>query len=178
MKPTPLAAGAISLFAIAAHAQSGVTLYGVVDAPIEYVTNLASAPPTIDPVTGAITQRSGGSRVSLQSGGGLSGSRWGLRGVEELGNGLQAVFVLESGIGIDDGKAQQGGRLFGRQAFVGLQSDKLGKLSFGRQYTSLFETMANFSPTAFATLYEPVVAIAGLNLRTDNTVKYTGVSAT
>lgn len=163
----------LSLFGVTAHGQSSVTVYGVIDAPLEYVTNLASAPPTINPATGVVTQQPGGDRFSLQSGGGLSGSRWGLRGVEELGGGLQALFVLENGFGVDDGRPQQGGRLFGRQTFVGLQN-QWGKLTFGRQYTSLFEVMANFSPTAFATLYEPVVAITGLNLRSDNTVKYTG----
>ncbi|PMY01052.1 porin, partial [Pseudomonas sp. GW460-13] len=85
------------------------------------------------------------------SSGGLSGSRWGLRGVEDLGSGLKALFVLESGFGLDDGKSQQGGRLFGRQAYVGLESDQVGRVTFGRQYTSLFDMMANFSPTGYAT---------------------------
>lgn len=156
-----------------ANAQSNVVLYGVVDAPIEYVNHLASAPPTIDPTTGAITQKPGGSRFALASGGGLSGSRWGLRGTEDLGGGLQGLFVLESGFQIDDGRAGYGGRLFGRQAFVGLQN-QWGKFTLGRQYTSIFDVMTSFSPTGFVNLYEPVPVIAGLNLRSDNTVKYTG----
>ncbi|WP_454739327.1 porin [Cupriavidus necator] len=158
----------------AAHAQSGVTLYGVVDSPVEYVNHLAGGPPAIDPVTGAITQRPGGDRFSLVNSGGASGSRWGLRGVEELGGGLNAVFVLESGFGADNGNMSQGGRLFGRQAFVGLESKGVGRLTFGRQYTSIFEAFSNFTPLAYAPLYEPSSLLLGANNRSDNTVKYLG----
>ena len=112
-----------------------VTLYGVVDANVEYVTNIAPGQPTVNPVTGQASVGPGHDRVALQSGG-MSASRWGLRGVEDLGGGVQALFVLESGFSLDDGKSMQGGRLFGRQAFVGLSSS-LGALTFGRQYTHL-----------------------------------------
>lgn len=47
-------------------------------------------------------------------------SRWGVRGKEDLGGGLHAVFTLESGFAPDSGVSNQGGRLFGRQANVGL----------------------------------------------------------
>jgi len=62
-----------------------------------------------------------------------SGSRWGLRGQESLGGDLRAVFVLENGFDASNGTASQGGRLFGRQSTVGLQSDRLGQLDLGRQ---------------------------------------------
>ena len=175
MKKSVIALAAGVAFAGAAQAQSGVTLYGVVDVPIEYVNHMATGAPTINPTTGAVTQQPGGSRVALSGGGGLSGSRWGLRGVEDLGGGLQALFVLESGFTLDDGKSGQTSRLFGRQAFVGLQNSGIGKLTFGRQYTTMFDLFANFSPTGYATLYEPVVAQLGTNFRSDNTAKYTGV---
>jgi len=179
MKKSLLALAAMSAFATAANAQSSVTLYGVVDVPIEYNNHLAPGFNT-DPTTWGPNGRppslpGGGSRVGLQAGGGLSGSRWGLRGTEELGGGLKALFVLESGFGLNDGKSQQGGRLFGRQAFLGLQSDTYGRVTFGRQYTTMFDMFANFSPTGYATLYEPVVAQLGTNFRSDNTVKYTAV---
>ena len=106
----PIAPIALLACAGAAYAQSSVTLYGVVDTNIEYATNLPGATPG-----------SSGNRVSMQSGG-LSGSRWGLRGVEDLGGGLSALFVLESGFASDTGQSQQGSRLFGRQAYVGLKS--------------------------------------------------------
>lgn len=183
MKKTFLAVVAIGAFSGAAEAQSSVILYGVVDTPIEYTNHLApglattsTGAPAINPATGRPqVLPGGGSRVGMQTGGGMSGSRWGLRGVEDLGGGLSALFVLESGFGLDDGKSQQGGRLFGRQAFVGLERAGVGKVTFGRQYTSMFDIFANYSPTYYAILYEPVVAQVGANLREDNTVKYTGV---
>ncbi|AGW92035.1 MULTISPECIES: porin [Cupriavidus] len=170
MKKSLLALAALGAFAGAAQAQSSVTLYGVVDANIEYVSNMSSVTPSA--ANGFATGPS--ENLFRMSSGGLSGSRWGLRGVEDLGSGLKALFVLESGFGLDNGGMQQGGRLFGRQAYVGLESAQAGRVTFGRQYTSLFDMMANFSPAGYATQYEPVVAQLGLNFRSDNTAKYTG----
>src|SRR5437868_10218922 len=153
-----LVALACGIASAAAAAQSSVTLYGVVDANIEYSNhNLATGP-------------NGQNKVALSSGG-LSPSRWGVRGTEDLGGGKQAIFALESGFSADNGTSTQGGRLFGRQAWVGLSAGKQ-RLTLGRQYSSLFLTMANYSPTAYATLYEPVLGIAGSFLREDNMVKY------
>lgn len=167
------AASASGLMTGTLHAQS-VTLYGVADSAIEYVSHMAASAPTIDPKTGVITRQPGGNRYGLQTTGGISSPRWGLRGVEDLGGGLKAVFTLESGFGIDDGKSQQGGRLFGRQAFVGLQRADIGQLSFGRQYTSIFDVMANFSPLGLAPMYESTTVLVGPAFRQDNMVKYGG----
>ncbi len=147
-----------------------MTLYGVADANIEYVVNQSSVRPT------AANGFSVGpaSNFARMSSGGLSGSRWGLRGEEDLGGGLKALFVLESGFSLDDGKLQQGGRLFGRQAYVGLESRQAGRVTLGRQYTSLFDAMANFSPLGYSSQYEPLVAQLGANFRSDNTAKYVG----
>ena len=158
----PMAPIALLACASAACAQSSVTLYGVVDTNIEYTTNLPGATPG-----------SSGNRVSMQSGG-LSGSRWGLRGTEDLGGGLSALFVLESGFASDTGQSQQGGRLFGRQAYVGLKSTTVGQFTFGRQYTTLFQLLANFEPMAYSTQYEPAAVQTGVNFRSDNTAMYTG----
>ena len=158
MKRTLVGLACVLASATAAAQTSGITLYGVADANIEYTNNNAGAGPD------------GHSRVGVSSGG-LSPSRWGLRGTEDLGGGKQAIFALESGFSLDTGVSTQGGRLFGRQAWVGLRSGTQ-QVSLGRQYTSLFLMMANYSPTAYATTYEPVVGIAGSNLREDNMVKY------
>ncbi|KWR75068.1 porin [Cupriavidus sp. IDO] len=149
-------------------AQATVTLYGVADANIEYVNHLSAVLPTQAGFPGPAH-----SRVGLTSGG-LSGSRWGLRGTEDLDGGLKAVFVLENGFGLDDGRQTQSGRLFGRQAFVGLLSERAGRLTFGRQYTAIFDAFSNFSPSGYSTQYEPIAAQLGLDFRSDNTVKYTG----
>jgi len=93
-----------ALAASAAHAQSSVTLYGLVDAGITYTNNVG-----------------GSGRVALVSGN-ISGSRFGLRGSEDLGGGLKTIFVLENGFNVNNGTLGQGGRMFGRQAYVGLSS--------------------------------------------------------
>jgi predicted porin len=84
----------------AAQAQSSVTLYGVVDAGLGYVSNANQAS---DSLWGMIN-------------GNLSGSRWGLKGTEDLGGGLKAIFQLENGFDPGTGQLNQGGREFGRQA--------------------------------------------------------------
>ena len=91
MKIKLFAAAAAALVSAGAFAQSSVTMYGVVDAGVEWVNKAPNAART-----------EGNSRVGMQSGN-MSGSRWGLRGVEDLGGGLKGVFNLESGFAIDDG---------------------------------------------------------------------------
>ena len=71
--------------------------------------------------------------------GNLSGSRWGIKGKEELGNGLAAIFQLEDGFDITNGTSGQGGRLFGRQAYVGLSDTRFGTVTLGRQYDSVVD---------------------------------------
>ncbi|MEM5436552.1 porin [Paraburkholderia diazotrophica] len=121
MKKTLLAVAALGCFVTAAHAQSSVTLYGLIDAGITYANKVATS--------------TGHDSVVKYGDGVASGSRWGLRGTEDLGGGLKALFVLESGFSSGDGTSGQGGALFGRQAFVGVSKNSIGALSFGRQYT-------------------------------------------
>lgn len=169
MKLRSMAAAALLACSGGAFAQSNVTLYGVADINVEYANHVGAVPTAANQFN-----RGPANDVYRMNSGGVSGSRWGLRGSEDLGGGLQALFVLESGFNIDSGTSQQSGRLFGRQAFVGVQKSGIGMVSLGRQYTSMFEALANFSPTAYATQYEPVVLQSGPNFREDNTVKYTG----
>jgi len=162
-----------------AYAQSSVTIYGVVDVPVEYVNNQAPSAPVINPITGAVTRQPGANKFSLEAAGGMSGSRWGIRGVEDLGTGLKALFVLESGFAADSGQITRAGTMFGRLAFVGLQSDRLGQITLGRQNTSMYETLGNFMPAKFAPLFEPSVALLGGTASgggLDNAVKYTAVA--
>jgi len=121
MKKTILAAAALGSFSIAAHAQSSVTLYGLLDAGITYANKVATS--------------TGHDSLVKYGDGVASGSRWGLRGTEDLGGGLKALFVLESGFSTGDGTSGQGGALFGRQAYVGLAKNEYGSLTFGRQYS-------------------------------------------
>lgn len=141
-----------------AYAQTSVTLYGVADVGVEFVNHQKGA---------------GNSVVRMQSGN-LSGSRWGLRGAEDLGGGLRAVFALESGFNIDDGKSGQSGRLFGRQAWVGLDSSQFGTLTLGRHMTPMYDIGVQYDPMGISTRYSIGVQDDVFQSRADNSLKYTG----
>jgi predicted porin len=124
MKPNKsalIACSLISLTSSAAHSESSVTLYGLIDEGIHYQTNIR-----------------GGKSVYMDALDGISGSRWGLTGKEDLGGGLKAIFTVESGININNGQFGQGGTAFGRQAFVGLSSEVYGTVTAGRQYDMVY----------------------------------------
>jgi predicted porin len=109
-------------------AQSSVTLYGVIDEGLQFNTNNKNV------VNGVNV---GGRQWNLDSLAGPYGSRWGIRGTEDLGGGLAALFVLESGVNLNSGTFAQGGTAFGRQAYVGLRSQTFGAITLGRQYDSV-----------------------------------------
>lgn len=171
MRKSRLALAALSATAGMAHAQTSVTLYGVIDGSIEYVNRVATAP--ANPVTSGTTSAPVGPRLDMPRGGGLSASRWGLRGTEELGGGWQALFTLESGFDWDTGNLTTA-PLFNRMSIVGLSSRDYGKFTFGRQYSSMMDGLINFSPLRFAATYEPGVWWLGVNYRQSNMAKYTG----
>ncbi len=148
-----------------ANAQTSVLLYGVATSSVQYVNHAQN-------VSNGVLAPGSGSAVLLNSSG-IAQSRFGLRGTEDLGNGYRALFVLENQFNTDNGQLGNGGLLFGRQAFVGVGSP-YGTLTFGRQYTSAFLTMGNFSPSGLAPEFEPVVAFAGPNFRENNMAKYDG----
>jgi predicted porin len=128
-----LTAAILAMMAGAAHAQSSVTLYGLIDAGITYNSHVKNA--------------TGGSSSYWGYGDGVaSGSRWGLRGTEDLGGDLKAIFVLENGFSSGTGALGQGGAMFGRQAFVGLSQNNIGSLTLGRQYSFNTDVLgANYS---------------------------------
>lgn len=110
----------LTLAAGGAAAQSSVTLYGVADTFVQYLDN------------------GGVHSYSLRSGG-STGSLFGLKGTEDLGNGLTAVFDLENGYNINNGSFfADSTTMFYRQSWVGLKDDKYGQLTFGRQYQPSF----------------------------------------
>jgi predicted porin len=101
-------------------AQSSVTLYGLIDEGLEYNSN------------------AGGHQLYSMVSGVHGGSRFGLRGTEDLGGGLKAIFRLENGFDVNTGKLGQGGLMFGRQAYVGLTTP-YGTVTMGRQYDSVVD---------------------------------------
>ena len=139
---------------------SSVSLYGLVDTGVEYVNNIGPGPGS-------------GHVIRMPSLTGSLPSRWGVRGVEDLGDGLRGVFVLESGFAPDAGGLNQGGRGFGRQSFVGL-SGGWGTVTVGRQYTMLFWSILDadvLGPNIYGSgsldAYIP-------NARADNSIVYRG----
>lgn len=129
MKKTLIITALCSGIVTVAHAQSSVTLYGLIDAGVTYTNNQH------------------GHSAWQQSSGADNGGRWGLRGAEDLGDGMKALFVLESGFNINNGSTGQNGRIFGRQAFVGLSHNEYGSLTVGRQYDSVVDYLGPLSLT-------------------------------
>ncbi|MDR5761280.1 porin [Caballeronia sp. LZ035] len=163
MKKSLFALTVLGTVAGAAHAQSSVTLYGLIDAGLTYTNN------------------QGGSHNIQATSGAVNGSRWGLRGAEDLGGGLKAIFTLENGFNITNGNLGQNGREFGRQAFVGLSSNQLGALTLGRQYDSVVDYLGPLALTG--TQYGGTQAAHPFDndnldnsFRVSNSVKYQSVN--
>lgn len=147
----------LGLAAGAAHAQSNVTIYGLMDA--------------------ALVGESGGVAghlTKITSGAGLA-SRIGFKGVENLGDNMSAFFTLETGTRIDTGELDAANTIFNRQAFVGLKTNA-GSIALGRQYTPYHLTLAGVADpfgTGYAGTSKNLFPDAGTNARTSNTVTYT-----
>lgn len=174
MKKLVMAAAVLGAFAGAAHAQSSVTLYGIADGDVRFDhTNI-------------------GTLKSVDSGG-ESGSRWGIRGTEDLGGGLKANFIFEQGIDITDNSSPQGNigggasggfggsstqahsstgsRLFGRIATVGL-AGPFGEVRFGRGYNPLFLVQATADPFGAGFVAQVSNLYVTNTIRNDNAVFY------
>jgi predicted porin len=148
-----VSACALGLTATFAQAQSIVKVYGVADA-------------------GIVLERGtpAGSATNVSSGV-ASGSRLGFKGKEDLGDGMNAFFVLENGYAMDTGKAGQGGLLFGRQAYVGL-SGAAGSVSLGRQYAPFYKATRDIIDPFCTGLAGNVQNIFPTFTRVDNSVEY------
>ncbi|QDX23481.1 porin [Pandoraea pnomenusa] len=170
MKKSLLALGVLGAFAGAAHAQSSVTLYGIIDAGLQYVSK-----------TGGNLAGTGNASKNFQfANGNLQGSRWGLKGAEDLGGGLKAIFVLESGFNLGNGTQGQNSRIFGRQAYVGLSSATAGTLTIGRQYDSVVDFVGPYASGSQWSTFAGAHPFDNDNLnnsfRVNNAVKYTTVN--
>ncbi|AXE94490.1 porin [Paraburkholderia sp. 22099] len=135
-----LATSALGLVALGAHAQSSVTLYGIVDAGIGYQSSQTSLGST-----------SGGRSVVKMVNGVWAGSRFGLKGGEDLGGGTKAIFQLEQGFNSATGAQGVSGLAFNRQAWVGVTNTTYGTLTAGRQYTAYYTLLSPYSPTTWLT---------------------------
>jgi predicted porin len=143
-----------------AHAQSSVTLYGIVDTGVTFANHSKVAP------------GQSGNQWALGTGN-RQNSRWGFIGKEDLGGGLAAIFNLESGIAMNNGALQQGGRLFGRMAYVGLQSSEYGSLMLGRQQVPMYRFGLALDPLAYSS-FGFTAQDSQFVGRADNAIAYQG----
>jgi predicted porin len=138
MKKSLLALAVLGAFATAASAQSSVTVYGKVDVGVVHDS-------------GSVAGTNPAGSKSLRVSSGVSGgSRLGFRGVEDLGGGLKATFVAETGFCADSNAGAPnfctgGNNFMGRQAYVGL-SGGFGSLTLGRQYAPSFIVLTTVDP--------------------------------
>lgn len=152
-----------------AQAQTNVTLYGIADAGLRW-------------------DRTDVGTLSSVAGGGAAGSRWGIRGSEDLGSGMKANFVFEQGIDISNNTVAQGdtnnglatpstpiastgGRVFSRMATVGI-SGNFGNLRFGRDYTPHYVAWAAADPFGTGMVGTTNNIAVGNVTRIDNGIYY------
>lgn len=139
MKKT-IIASTLGLVALGAHAQSSVTLYGIVDTGIGYQSSSA-----------ALGSNSGGRSAVKMVQGVWAGSRFGFKGSEDLGGGTRAIFQLEEGYNSANGTESTSGLMFSRAAFVGLADKTYGTVTAGRQYAPYYTLLSPYSPTTWLT---------------------------
>lgn len=155
MKKSLLAFAVLSAIAATSSAQPTVTVYGLVDMALMRESGAAAGPST---------------KISS---GVASGSRIGFKGKEDLGGGLSAIFLLENGFQGDTGTAGQGGLLFGRQSYMGLQGN-WGTVTMGRQYTPQYLTVVMVDPfgSGMGGDTKNMFPATGSGSRADNSILY------
>jgi predicted porin len=146
----------------AALAQSSVQVFGTVDAWV------GSERSQVD--TGNGLQ---GVRQTLLGSGGISGSRFGFKGTEDLGGGLKANFLLEQGFDVDTGKAAETGKQFNRQAYVGF-SGGFGEVKLGKIWTA-YDDISGATNSAFDSAFSATAQVfvsGGYNANPNNGLYY------
>ena len=151
-----LIALAVMAAAGAASAQSSVQLYGIADVWV------------------GGTKATGTKAVTKVESGGVSGSRWGLKGSEDLGGGLKAIFTLEQGFALDTGVAASG---FNREASVGVAGN-FGEVKLGKVWTAYDDVQNASNPVFDSALTPSAAAFASTAYKANpaNGVKYTSPS--
>jgi predicted porin len=143
------------------HAQSSVTLYGIADISIRYLSNADTA----------------GNGRFLMGPGGMSESRWGMKGVEDLGGGWSTFFKLENRFFLNNGQSDPTMPFF-NEAQIGLQSTSYGQVVLGRQYNVMIEgiTMGGYSSNPWIPYnfnFQPEVTMTG-GIWSSNQIQYHG----
>jgi len=129
MKKSLILLAIFAAYAGTASAQSSVTMYGVLDAGLNYEKPA---------VAGSGNEFSLGSGISTPS-------RIGFKGSEDFGGSLKALFQIEAGVQIDNGQSTQTGTLFNRASWIGLSGD-FGTVMAGRQFTPMYNALYSIDP--------------------------------
>jgi len=187
----------------------GVELYGILDVAVASVTNSYNANSNFS--TGVSIKGGSGSIAASNStgtltgmlGGGIQASRWGIKGSEDLGDGMKALFMLESGFQLPSGSlannaqslldakatvqstfgsaGSTNGELFGRTAWLGLSDKDLGTVKFGKNYVLAYDVYGGYDAVQNAGLFSAVGTSGTFGggmgvtelVRQANSVKYT-----
>ncbi|WP_321872009.1 porin [Paraburkholderia tropica] len=153
-------------------AQSSIEIYGITDAGINYLSNAQSSTIGGKPV--------GVARWAFYDGsvGGQQGSRLGVRGSEDLGGGYKALVRLENGFSLQNGAAGQGGAIFGREAWTGIQAP-YGQITLGRQYSAIVQFAAPILAAqqwaGYMSAHPGDLDDASKTWRINNSLKYTSL---
>ena len=191
MKKSVVALAVLGAFTSVAFAQSSVTLYGRIDQNMTY-----QDPGNLTTIKGTADKGKGVMKINDGSVNGMGSSRIGMKGVEDLGSGLKAYFVLESQVTADTGDA--GNRatqtsstsFFNREAYVALGSSTYGDVRLGRQETisrqanrlvndasgenelNIAETLDNYTNSAAAEQKQTRPLFQNFGTRIDNAISY------
>jgi GBP family porin len=181
---------------------SSVTLYGVLDASIANVAHTFNFDPNMVSGSSPLINPNAGTQAATGIfSGGLSPSRWGIKGQEDMGGGVKGIFQLESAINIGTGTLSNAalalthntaaygpnvaidsalnGQLFSRGAFVGLSSTQYGTLTVGRNTSFMVDNIGISDPMLGSYAFSPI-GYAGSyggggftdDSRVDNSLKY------
>ncbi len=154
------AAAPVAAAGTAVTSTPNVRIYGILDGGVEHITNVA-----VNGGSAGLT-RMPSITATLPS-------RVGIAGTKDLGNGYKGIATAEIGFNTDDGTLGQGGRLFGRQLFAGVDTP-IGAFTYGRQWSMLFYGMMGsdlIGPNVYALgSMDPYLA----SMRYDNSVAWRG----
>lgn len=198
----PLAAQAAPGGLTISKGDSSITLYGILDVGVASVAHAQSFDPYHSLGANPTVSKFGDKSATGMIDGGISPSRFGLKGSTDLGNGWKGIFTLEGAINLRSGdtvnaalgvaqntasgnmqsaSSAVSGQLFARGAFAGISNKDFGTLTFGRHTALFLDTIGNYDALQGSQLFTPIGYSGSYggggateNSRVDDSVKYKG----
>ena len=155
-----------------------LSLYGVFDAAVGNIQHSVAESPnfpfSVNPYSAVKTSTANTGSVSGLFNGGISDSRLGLKGSEDLGDGMKAFFDVETGFDLPSGQTNSGvamlangsneagantslnGQLFNRQAYAGISDATYGSIQGGLNYNPIADVLSKYDPVQYANLFSPL----------------------